>query len=377
MTSPIRVAMVIKSYLPHVGGAERQIAALAPLLRGHGVEIYVVTRRFPGMTWFEIIDDVPVYRLPILGSKAVTSLVFTLGALPLLGRLRPHIIHAHGLQSPTTIAIAAKRLFGIPAVSKAMRGGALGGLDLIKQKPFGNRRIATVLQRVDAFAVISHEIDTELTEIGIPAERRLFIPNGVNIERFVPRPPNCKQHLRTSLNLPDGPIAVFTGRLDAEKRVGQLIAIWPAVRIIHPKAQLLILGTGAEEEKLKQSAGVGVQFLGRVDDVVPYLQAADLFVLPSATEGLSNSLLEAMAVGLPTIATTVGGTPDLIEHGVTGWLVPPDSPPLLQDAVLTLMDNRNCRNKLAHRGRQHVVEQYALPIAAKRLHALYSQLITS
>ena len=375
MSSNIRVAMIIQNYHPLVGGAERQLAALAPLLQAQGVDVHVLTRRYSNLAPFEMIDNVPVHRLPIIQSKAIASFMFTLAALPLLKRLRPHVIHAHGLLSPTTTAVAAKRIFGSPVVSKSLRGGTLGDLDRLKRKPFGMRRISTFRQRVDAFVTISHEINTELVEVGIPAERCHFIPNGVDLNRFSPPSPAQKQTLRAMLGLSNGPIVISTCRLEPEKRVAQLIGIWPAIRAAHPDASLLILGTGTEETKLKQQAGVGIQFLGRVEDVVPYLQASDLFVLPSATEGLPNALLEALAIGLPAIATAVGGTPDVINHQETGWLIPADSPSVLQEATLTLLGNAGYRDKLGQQGLERVVEGYTLPMTANRLCALYEKLL--
>jgi glycosyltransferase involved in cell wall biosynthesis len=120
-----------------------------------------------------------------------------------------------------------------------------------------------------------------------------------------------------------------------------------------------------------------VLFAGPTDDVAPYLQAADLFVLPSVAEGLSNALLEAMASDLPTIATNVGGAYDLIEHGCNGLLIPPDSPPALQEAILMVLDDQQYRTGLSRRSREKVVQNYTLPLVAKQLQTLYDQLIAN
>ena len=372
MKSSLRVAMIIQAYHPHVGGAERQLAALAPLLAALSVEVHVVTRRYPGLAPFERINGVPVHRLPIPGPKATASLSFTLTAMPLLRRLQPDVIHAHELLSPTTTAVLAKRLFNVPVVAKVLRGGELGDIAKLKSRRSGDRRIALFRRHVDAFITISHEIDEELADIGIPLSKRPFIPNGVDVARFSPVGIAEKQALRAKLNLPVGPIAIFTGRLAAEKRVNQLVAMWTAVRAAQPAATLLILGTGEQEALLKRQAGEGVQFLGRVDDVVPYLQAADLFILPSATEGLSNALLEAMAAGLPAIATHVGGAPDVIDHGRNGWLIPPDEPAMLQEATITLLgDDAARRRSMGESARAKVMQRYALSTTANGLYDLY------
>ena len=370
----LRVAMIIQGYHPRVGGAERQLMALVPLLQARGAEIHILTRRYAGLKPFEMIGGVPVHRLPIPGPKAIASMSFTLAALPLLLKLRPDVIHAHELLSPTTTAVAAKRLLRTPVAAKVLRGGTLGDLAKLQRKPLGQRRIATFRQQVDAFITISQEIDEELAAVGVPQGKRPFIPNGVDMTRFNPVDAATKQALRTQLGLPDGLTAVFTGRLAAEKRVDQLIALWPEVRAAQPQANLLLVGTGEEEDKLKAAAGEGVHFAGRTEDVTPYLQAADLFILPSATEGLSNALLEALAVGLPAIATNVGGAPDVIQHDHSGWLIPPDQPETLRQAILTLLADENRRAKLGQNGRLTIQQNYALSHTADRLFALYQQL---
>lgn len=368
--------MIIQDYLPLTGGAERQLAALAPLLRELQVEIHIVTRRYAGLPAYELIDGLPVHRLPVIKPRSfLASLMFTLTAQPLLKRLQPDLMHAHGLFSPTTVAVAARRRLGAPVVAKILRGGRLGDIARVRRKLFGQSRIRLFRQQVDAFVTISREIDEELSNMGVSSEKRFFIPNGVDLERYQPVGLAQKQALRSSLGLPDGPIVTYTGRLVPEKRIDQLIAIWPSIRISHPDALLLLMGTGAEETRLRQAAGEGILFLGRVENVAGYLQASDIFVLPSAAEGLSNALLEAMATGLPAIATAVGGAPDLIDHCQNGWLVPPDRPVELQSALLTLLDNPTFRNNLGCQSRKKIVENYSLPATARHLRSLYDQLI--
>jgi glycosyltransferase involved in cell wall biosynthesis len=372
MTKMIRVAMIIQDYHPMLGGAQRQLAALAPLLKAQGVHVSVLTRRYSGLSSFEQVDGVPVYRLPIPGPKPVAALAFILTALPLLKRLKPNVIHAHELLSPTSAAIAAKRLYHLPVVAKVLRGGSLGDIAKLKRKPFGQQRIASARRWVDKFITISQEIDQELAQVGVLPARRIFIPNGVDVERFAPLSLAQKRALRASLGLPErAPIVIFTGRLSIEKRIDQLISIWPVVRATYSDARLLLLGNGSEEARLKKSAAAGVDFLGLVENVVPYLQASDLFVLPSATEGLSNAMLEALASGLPTVATAVGGAVDVIDHKVNGWLTPAENLDELQTAMLTLLSDLDCRLRMGKNAREKIIQNYSLPVTANRLQELY------
>lgn len=367
--------MVIQAYHPHVGGAERQLKALAPLLAAEDVDIHILTRRYTGMEPYELVDGVPVHRLPIPGPKLLASFSYTLSGLPLIKRLNPDLIHAHGLLSPALIAAIAKRLLGIPVVAKVLRGGVLGDLARLKQKAFTPWRIAQLKKYVDAFIVISDEIGAELESVGIPAQRHVNIPNGVDTERFAPLSPKDRKALRDEMGINDSPVVIYTGRLVAEKRVDHLVEIWPAVRQEFPQAILMILGTGEQQTALQQDSPPGVRFLGLVDDVLPYLQVADVFVLPSATEGLSNSLLEAMAVGLPVVATRVGGAPDVIDQDRSGYLIPPDDVPALRRAVVDLLRDDQLRWRLGQRARQRMVADYSLQVVAKRLKALYTRLV--
>ncbi|RPI29133.1 MAG: glycosyltransferase family 1 protein [Chloroflexota bacterium] len=374
MSNCLRVAMIIQSYYPRVGGAERQIASLAPLLQRDGVELQVLTRRYPGLSRFEMIGGVPVHRLPVPGPKPAAALVFTLAALPVLRRFSPHLVHAHELLSPASTALAARRMFGTPAVAKVLRSGSLGDLAKLRKRPMGARRIQALVTGLDAFITISREIEAELAAAGAPAEKLVFIPNGVDSRRFAPLAEPERQALRRSLGIDGGPAVLFTGRMSAEKRLDQLVRLWPQVRQAHPQATLLLVGEGEQRPELEQAGGKGVRLIPPVDDVAPYLQAADLFVLPSATEGLSNALLEAMAAGLAVVATSVGGASDVIEQGVSGRLVPPDRPDLLLEAINGLLAGPELRRRFGQAGRERMISEYSLPSVAGRLKELYERI---
>ncbi|MFT3894507.1 MAG: glycosyltransferase family 4 protein [Anaerolineales bacterium] len=359
-TRPIKVAMIAQDYLPLLGGAERQIAALAPLLKERGVEVQVLTRRYKGLAPFERMGDVPVYRLPVLKTKALASLAFTLTGIPLIRRLRPDILHAHGLLSPTTMAVMAKRLWGIPIVSKSLRGGILGDFKRLVDRPLGHYRFHMLQKHVDAFVAISNEIKDEFLESGIPSDKCRFIPNGVKLDRFHPVDSLTKSRLRKQLQLPEGEIVIFVGRLESEKRVDDLLKIWQQVQARRPNSSLLILGTGSQEEMLKKMATSNTIFKGAVDDVVPYLQASDIFVLPSVAEGLSNALLEALATELPVVVTATGGTTDIVRHKHSGWLIHEYEPQALLEGIVTFLQDRSLRERCAREGRQFVIENYSL-----------------
>jgi glycosyltransferase involved in cell wall biosynthesis len=377
-----RVAMLIQRYLPHVGGAERQLQQLAPRLRAQGFEIHVITRREPGLLPFEVIEDVPVYRMPSIGPKPVARVTFANAAVAELTRLRPDLVHAHEILAPASIAVRSKAINKHPVVLKLLRGGVRGDIFKLKLRPFWQTYFAKLKRSVDGFITISHEIDRELDSLNVDPQKRFFIPNGVDTSRYVPASEEHKQELRAELSLPpQAHIVVYAGRLVREKRVDYLLKIWDAIRAKYFDAHLLILGDGSEESRLKEMSAQlrqgGVQFAGRVDDAGSYFQAADIFVLPSSTEGLSNSMLEAMSCGLPVLATKVGGAPDVIEQNIHGCLIPPDDIDSLQWGLESLLADQSLRLSLGAAARKRILSDFSLDSIAGRLSALYYRLLES
>lgn len=377
MKRELRVAMFIQRYLPLIGGAETQLAALVPALRAEGVAVTVVTRRYPGLAAYEEIDGAPVYRLPVPGPKALRSLSYTMNGAALLARLKPDVLHAHELLSPTTTAVAVKALTGAPVVVTLHSSGPEGDVQGMQNRFLGPQRLRWFARQVDRFVTITREIDGELAAVGIGPEKRTAILNAVDTTRFYPLGPEERAAVRRRLGLPEqARLVIFVGRLAPEKCVDDLLRVWPALRAARPDSELLILGDGQEEGKLRAMAGDGVRFLGRIADVAPYLQTADVFALPSELESSSVALLEAMACRLAVLSTAVGGNPELITSGEHGLLVPWKDLPALQGSLAQMLDDPACRASLAEAGYRRVNEHYSLSGAAQDLRRLYDSLVT-
>ena len=163
-----RVAMVIQRYLPHVGGAEKQLQQLAPRLKNQGYEVHVLTRHERGLKRFETIDGVPVHRLPAPGPKPVAAAAFTISALWTLVRLRPDIVHAHEILTPASIAILSKRWIHRPVLVKILRGGARGdeGQGDQEQRPTGARGFRAVRLHPDACSALPHRATPPSSRVG-------------------------------------------------------------------------------------------------------------------------------------------------------------------------------------------------------------------
>ncbi len=373
---PPRIALTIQRYLPLLGGMERQTHAQALRLVRLGFDVHIITRRHAGLPAFERMDGVAVHRVPIFGPKATASLSYTFHALRVLRCLQPDILHAHELLSAATIGLLAKRLWGWPLLFTPHRGGIIGDVQRLHQKFLGAQRMAAIAAQGERFICISREIADELQAAGVPPERLVHIPNGVNIARFHPRPPEERAALRRHLGISEESLmTVFSGRLAAEKRVNFLVEVWPRVRRAHPRANLHILGEGDQQERLESITGEGVFFHGYVQNVEEYLAAADLFVLPSIAEGISGAMLEAMSSGLPVLLTRVGAAPEVVAHGETGWLIPPDDRDALEAALLHLLNDGALRARLGEAARRRVETAYALDVVVEELADVYREIL--
>jgi glycosyltransferase involved in cell wall biosynthesis len=371
-----RVAMVIQRYLPHLGGTERQLQQVAPRLQSLGYEVSILTRHEKGLLRYEVIDGIPVYRLPSPGPKRLAGAIFTIAAVTQLIRLHPDLVHAYEILTPASIATLSKRISKHAVLVKILRGGERGDVYKLKRRPFWKSYFQNLIRHVDAFLVISNEIDDELSSLGVPSEKRIFLPNGVNTERCIPLSTEEKLKLRAKLSLPlHETIVIYVGRLVPEKRVDLLLKIWNDVRQKHSGACLLIVGEGSEAQRLRAMRVDGVQFTGQVNDAVSYLQSADLFVLPSSTEGLSNSMLEAMSCSLPVLASSVGGAPDVIEQNVSGFLIAPDDENTLRAGLKNLLEDEALRFRLGSNARVRILLDFSLDSVAQRLADLYGRLL--
>jgi glycosyltransferase involved in cell wall biosynthesis len=370
--------MLMQSYHPRIGGAESNVQALIRPFAERGIEVRVLTRRFPGMAPQDVVAGAPVHRLPVPGGRIAAALAFTASALWLLARSRRSIdvIHAHELLSPTTTGILAKLLLRRPVVAHVLRGGLLGDLAVLRRAPLGHARLWLFTRLVDAFVVVSAETEGELLTLGVPRERLALVPYGVDTSRFRPALAGERDRLRRELRLDQRPVVLFLARLEPEKGAATLLDAWPAIQANIPDAMLLIAGDGSDRAALEARAGArpDVRFLGAVRDPLPYLQAADCYTLPSCSEGLPNALVEALATGLPCVATMIGGSTEVLDHGRLGWLVPPGDASALAAAILeALRLDPAERKRRGAAGRAYVQEQYSLETNADRLDDLYSR----
>jgi len=361
--------MVISFFYPALGGAEQQALKLAERLIEKGIPVSVLTRRVPGIPSFEIINTVPVYRyIRTLSWGKFFGITYFLSCLWQLFCMRStyNIIHCHILQGLHSFAaMCFKGLFGKKVLIKVAMAGEISDFAVTKKMLFGKAMLRQ-LRKIDALIAICSQVSSEAEQEGFPPERIQRIPNGVDVDWYKPE--------REIQKIPNK--IIFVGSLHDRKHVSLLISAVKKLKDTGVLVSLDIIGDGPEAKQLRSMACEldimhQINFLGACYDIRRYLQRAQFFVLPSKFEGLPNVVLEAMACGLPVLATRVGGVPDIIEHRVNGLMSPSGDFAALCANIQELLNNQKLLHELGVRARQTAVDKFSLSIVADQYEALY------
>jgi glycosyltransferase involved in cell wall biosynthesis len=372
----MRVCYVLSHFHPHASGAERQALAQGVELVRRGHSARVVTRHVPGHPRDEAIEGVRVHRwVKTSAIGPFFGLSFVAGVIRALRRLRPEydLIHTHqGLWEAISTGLGRPLLGGAPTLVQPASSGYYGEAEeLARTRGFPVLR--RLILRNTAFAAISADIERQWLALGVGPERMVRMASGVDADHFRPGPSGVDSAL------PPRPRVAFTGRLHPQKNLDLLLDAWPEVAR-RTGATLVLVGDGPDRDRLTERAsalGVAdrVHFVGAVADPADYLRAGDVFALPSVAEGMSNSLLEAMATGLPCLASAIGGNTDLIDDGRTGLLVPPGDRPAWVAALLRVLDDPGLARSLGQAARGRIEEEFALTRVVDRYVELYGRLL--
>jgi len=375
----VKVLLVITRM--SLGGAPRHVLSLALGLNRDRYEVWIAAGpedKGEG-SLIEEAESSGVQLVLIPGLKRDLSpsndLKAFFGIYRLMLSERFHIVHTHTSKAGVLGRLAG-RLAGVPASVHTFHGNIFEGF-------FGPvaSSLFLLLERAmakftDRFVAISRRNLSYFVRRGIaPWEKFRLIYNGVDLERF--RPVD-KGAARRALGLSQGPVVGTVAALVPVKGLEYLLEAAHIVRSEVPEVVLTIAGGGALEGTLRRRAkdlGVEVRFLGPREDVSLVLSALDVFVLPSLSEGMGLSLMEAMAAGLPVVATEVGGVPELVVDGETGVLVPPGDPDALAGAILDCIGDREKAVEMGRRGKERVCALFSLPRMIQEHEALYEELL--
>jgi glycosyltransferase involved in cell wall biosynthesis len=342
------------------GGVERTLVELYPrLVAGHGAEVCLVTladRQLPRREHAAGIEMVRARRMPlerITGAQVSASFDVWRTAMRAADRFKPGLVHAHTLFFHTSlVAMAVAKRHRVPFLL-TLHLGAVSALPQpyraatqLYERSAGKALLAAATRVI----CVSEDVHRHALALGVPAEKLVTVPNGVDAARFQP----AERPVRET------PVVLSVGRLIFNKGLHFLIEAAAQLRDSGLSFHVQLAGDGPMEGKLRQQvADRGLEdtvtFLGRRDNVESLLGEADIFVRPSLSEGMSLAVLEAMAAGLPLVATDVSGTRQLIQDGVNGLIARPGVVEDLTAALARLLPDPHLRAEFGANARRRAL----------------------
>ena len=377
----IRV-LVLSDYLPpHVGGGvEKVVGELCRGLARRGHRVAALGLRTCPAPRTEVDQGVTIRRVPAVDLTGVVGLQLAVSVhvLPALVRtirsFRPDVVHAHNLFFRTTEAAALARVFfRTPLVTTlhlaAMDTGPVAVKTLIGlyNSTFGR----FIIRRSDQTIAVSQAVAEHARTVGRSTKPITVVPNGVDTQLF--NPGDAQRNGR--------PTVLFVGRLVGNKGPQTLMEAVPGVLRSHPECLFVLAGAGPlrpalEDRARKMGVSGSVEFLGVRDDVPRLMRRSSVFVRPSSLEGMPLTVLEAMASGLPVVATPAGGTPELVEDGKGGYLFPIGDHGALARSITRLLDDRDSAVEMGRRGRRTVENGYTWDQAVERTEEVYRRAVS-
>jgi glycosyltransferase involved in cell wall biosynthesis len=381
MKEALRILMISPAFRPIVGGYERAAERLSAALCRAGCRVTVITeRRDKKWPWNEVVDEVSIVRLWCIyrkGFHVLTSLI-SFAIFLLTKGSRYHVFHVHQYGYHAALAVIVGCLLRKPVIIKVTCTSTEGIARTLASCRF-SRPVMALHRAVSACIVTSAEAECEAIQFGIPKERTYLLPNGIDIDEFTPAIDSTKLHLRIQLGITRSLVVLYAGRLAAFKNVGGLIESWSEIHR-DVDALLVVVGDGPLRSTLEAKCRClglesSVRFVGQQSDVIPWYQVADVFVLSSLYEGLSNSLLEAMSCGLSVASTRVSGSVDIFADVDIGELTSPGDAKAMASALARLLADPVRRATCGSRARAYAKAKYSIHSVAKATSELYERLV--
>lgn len=350
---------ILGHYPPHIGGVSSHTYHLSQELIKRGDEVFILTYPHPDIKDY---NGIHIETAPTVNIKGLRGLIFFITAtIKLISMTRKYdidIIHAHYILPPGLIAIIAN------TVTHRKTAVTVHGSDIniLASNALLKNLIKYVLKRADYIAVVDENIKDKVLKLNI-GELKSEIkvtPNSVNTDKYKP---NTQTTFTQDVGLnPEKPVILFVGNLVHQKGLKYLLQ---AKKLLKTDAQLVIVGDGplrSELEELVEKQTIpDVIFTGARRDIDKIMPTAQVFTLPSITEGLPITLLEALSSGLPVVATQVGGIPGLITDEV-GLLVKPGDSKVLAEALDKILSNKKLRDEMSEKARLKALKYSTLEI---------------
>jgi N-acetyl-alpha-D-glucosaminyl L-malate synthase BshA len=339
----MKIAFLVYNFPPNqLSGAGVAVYNIAKHLafRGHEVHVITVSEVLPMES---IQQGFFIHRIPKRGSGFVSTISFWIHVSWMLSKLKPDIISAQSVPLGVP-GLVSKILLNVPCVVWGQ------GSDIYLQSRRKNLISEIVLRNADAVIALTEDMKRRMMDI---FERNVYVvPNGIDLDRFREL---SSERCRAALNIrANEKIIISVGRLHPIKGHKYLIESLKTICKQHKDVQLILVGDGEEKYSLellveKLDLGAKVKFVGAIknEDIPKYMAASDIFVLPSLSESFGIVNLEAMASGLPIVASKVGGVPEIVIDGENGFLVEPESPKEIAEKVTILLEDDELRKRIS------------------------------
>lgn len=389
------LCFLMEDFYPIINGSVTQILLLGELLAKHGMKITVITKMSSkDQLTSELINGIRVIRVKsgTNASRWNKYLMIIPAFIKLIKEMNTYdaivVCDLKVLGTPGIMAAAiARKACFLRAESCGEMDGSFASMfdnedstiktSLVKSLVWLRNR---VLLNAKGFLSISSVIRNEYLKTGVPESKIIEITNGIDIEKYSPISDENQIKLKKKLNLTDKKYFIYSGRLTKGKGLEYLIRAWKKITTRFPEAHLILIGSGNGysldcEDELRiyckeNDITSTVTYTGNIDNVHEYLQIGSCFLLPSQTESLSLSLIEALSCELPCIATGVGGILDYAINNKNALLVPYGSETALFEAMKNILENEDKAKQLGREGRKTVKDKYNIQTISKQYMAL-------
>jgi glycosyltransferase involved in cell wall biosynthesis len=387
----IRVLFVTGAYYPEISAAGVQCRAVAAALRDRANFSVVTTAVDSALAASETVEGVTVHRVLLDRRDPLSKVRASARLATSLWRAGQEcdVIHIHGVSQKNLPAALVARWLGKPLVLTLHTSGQ-DEPNVVRRR---GRMAYWAFMSPTLVLAVSPSLSDRYHEAAGAARVVMLTPNGIDTQRFRPANDAERLALRRGLGWAETqPVVLFVGFFSRDKRPDLLFRAWRRLAPTPARTKLVYVGaTGSGYYEIDESLsgriraeaaacgrGDDVEFAQPTNDVERYFRAADVFVLPSAREAHPLALLEAMACGLPSIATRLPGATDaIIEDGVNGRLVPVDDETALADALGGLLANRAAAQAMGARGRETVLARYDVSRTSEKWLAAYHTVLTN
>lgn len=376
-----RILLIINGFYPKVGGSEKQAQMIAKGFESNGCKVQILTLQLE-QKWPQVeqLDGINIRRIsypkiPLLGE--LISLAKTGWYLATTAK-KWDVYYVVIVEYMAAIAAYVGKLIGIPVVLKFTGLGKLG-VQYIETRKF-SWFLKKMIGKADAFVGVTEKMKEEIEKYGFDREKIQLIPNAVDTVANCYTSEDKKRHLKKVLNIENKKTVIFAGRFVEVKDIPTLLLAWrQTIEKINNEAQLVLLGDGPllkHMKKFSQKLGIeeSVYFLGNRKDIHLFMQASDVGVISSKSEGLSNTLLEMMANQLVIVATDIEGNRSVIINKENGLLFPPEDVEVLSRMMSEVINNIEEYNLLGVNAGQLIKEKYSISCIVNNYKKLFSDI---